>query len=141
MATANQIEAARATANTGQARWLARQLATFTFVAAGTYKAQITLPAGSHLVSVPGETPTAISGSPTSANFRCGTTDTGQEVVADTDLKAQGHFTNTIVAGFNKIAFAAAADTVLFLQVVVAGGTAPAGTIYAPVDYYPPILT
>lgn len=140
MATEFQMAAARAAVSTGQARTASRQMATFTIAGTGTYKTQLTVPAGSHLVAVPGETPVAISGVPTTCNFRCGTADAGQEIVADVDLKAQGHFTNTIVTAFNKIGFAAA-DTILYLQVVVTGGTAPAGTIYVPVDYYPPVLT
>jgi hypothetical protein len=99
----------------------------------------ITLPAGSYFRAVTLDTPTAISGSPTTCNVRVGTTDTGQDVVADVDAKAQGHISATIVASLDKVgAFALA--TTLFAQVTTSGGSGSAGTIRVLVDYDAPVF-
>jgi hypothetical protein len=115
------------------------QRASFTFVDNATVKVQVNAPAGATRPTVTLETPTALSGTPTTANFRCGTTDTGQQVVADVDAKAQGHITCTMVAGLDR-ATPLTSKTTYYLQVVVAGGTAPAGTIYAFFDYDAPVF-
>lgn len=138
MATEDTTLATRRGAGT-PARAGARQLATFTVNGNTTAKVPITLPAGSWFRGITLDTPTAISGTPTSCNFRAGTADTGQQVVADVDAKAQGHISTTIVAALDKVGGFLAADTVLFLQVTTAGGTSSAGTIYAFVDYDPPV--
>jgi hypothetical protein len=104
-----------------------------------TVKAPITIPAGSWLKSIYIETPTAISGSPTHANVQVGLTDGGVEVVAAVDGQAQGHISATIVAALDKIGAFAAADTVLYIEAITTGGTAPAGTINVLVDYSAPV--
>lgn len=96
------------------------------------------MPAGSTLHSITLETPTAISGTPTSCLVRFGTAAAGQQVVADVDAKAQGHITATIVAAFDKVGTALAADTTLYGQCVTSGGTASAGTITAIINYAAP---
>lgn len=105
-----------------------------------TVKAQVVLPAGSIFRSITLDTPTAISGSPSSSNFRAGTSDTGQQVVADVDAKAQGHISATIVAALDKVGGFSASNTTLYLQVTTAGGTSSAGTIYALVSYDAPVF-
>lgn len=96
------------------------------------------MPAGSTLHSITLETPTAISGTPTSCNVRFGSAAAGQQIVADVDAKAQGHIAATIVAGFDKVGAASAADYTIYGQCVTAGGTASAGTITAIINYAAP---
>ena len=98
----------------------------------------VVLPAGSVFRALTLDTPTAITGTPTNCNFRCGTADTGQQVVADVDAKSQGHISTTIVAALDKVGGFSAADTTLYMQVTTSGGTASAGPIYAIVDYDAP---
>lgn len=98
-----------------------------------TVKLNTPIPA-SWVTSVGTSTPTAISGTPTSCNVRVGITDTGQEVVADVDLKAQQNSTATIVASFARYANTASN---LFVQVTTSGGTSSAGTIYVAVTIHP----
>ena len=140
MATSDQYLATRRAAGTSQARVGARQLMTFTVNGNTTVTSQVTLPAGSWFRGVTTDTPTAISGTPTTCNFRAGTAAAGQQVVADVDLKGQGHVTTTVVAALDKVGAFLAADTVIYGQVVTAGGTSSAGTIYAFVDYDPPVI-
>ena len=102
---------------------------------AGTY----TVPPGIWLESVTIETPTAISGTPTSCLVRVGSTLHGQEIVADVDAKSQGHIASTIVAAFDKIAALAAASTI-FIEVTTSGGTSSAGTINTLVRYAAPVV-
>lgn len=97
---------------------------------AGTY----TVPAGSWLKAVALETPTAISGTPTSCLVRIGTTLHGQDIVADVDAKSQGHIAATIVAAFDKVGGLASTSTV-FIEVTTSGGTSSAGTINAILSY------
>lgn len=137
MSTLDQKLSSRRTGNTGQAFNRVSQRASFTFADNGTVKAQITLPASAARPSIQIENPTTFTGTPTSAMFRAGTTDTGQEIVADVDAKAAGHIASTIVAGYNR-GVPLASQTILYLQVVVVGGIAPVGTIYAFVDYDAP---
>jgi hypothetical protein len=99
----------------------------------------IVLPAGSVFHSITLDTPTAITGTPTTCNFRCGTADAGQTIVADVDAKAAGKIAATIVAALDTIAAFAAADTTLFCQVVTSGGTASAGPINVRVNYAAPV--
>ncbi len=99
----------------------------------------IQLPAGSIFRAVTLDTPAAISGTPTTANVRVGTSDTGQEVVADVDAKAQGHISCTIVASLDKVGGFASTVT-LYPQVTTAGGTSSAGTVRVLVDYDAPVF-
>ncbi len=71
-------------------------------------------------------------------HFRAGLTDTGQEIVADVDAKALGHVNATIVAALDKVGGFLNADMTLYLQLTTAGGTAPAGTVHAIIDYDAP---
>jgi hypothetical protein len=116
-----------------------RQLLPLTVNGNGTVSGIMTLPAGCWLHSVAIETPSAISGTPTSALVRVGISLAGQEIVADVDAKAQGHIAATIVAGFDAVA-GLGNVTSLFLQAVTSGGTAPAGTINILVGYDAPVL-
>jgi hypothetical protein len=96
------------------------------------------MPAGSTLHSVTLETATAISGTPTTCNVRFGSAAAGQQIVADVDAKAQGHIAATIVAAFDKVGAASAADYTIYGQCVTSGGTASAGTITAIINYAAP---
>jgi hypothetical protein len=116
-----------------------RQKFSFTVAGNTTLKdSSIVLPAGSWFRGIILDTPAAISGTPSSVNFRAGLSDNGQEVVADIDAKGQGHIATTIVASLDKVGNFLAADTVLYLQLATAGGATPAGTVHAIVDYDPP---
>lgn len=138
MATEAQYQATRRGAGSA-AQVLCSKVVAFTVNGNTTVKdSTITLPAGSTFHSITLDTPTAISGTPTTCNFRAGIADTGATIVADVDAKGQGHIACTIVAALNKISLAASADTPLFLQVTTSGGTASAGTIYAIVNYSAP---
>lgn len=136
MATIDQcIQAGRGAGS----RSAARRLVSFTVAGNSTVKdASVVLPAGSWLRGVTLDTPAAISGSPSSVNFRAGLSDTGQEIVADVDAKGQGHINATIVAGLDKVGGFLNADTTLYLQLTTAGGTASAGTVHAIIDYDAP---
>ena len=107
-------------------------------VAGVTAQAQITLPANAQRLMVMFETPAAFSGSPTNINARVGLTSGGQEIVADSDVKAQGHLAGTIAGSLNQTAIAANGVTPVYLQCVANGGTAPAGTVSAYVGYAVP---
>jgi hypothetical protein len=56
-------------------------------------------------------------------------------VVADTDVKAQGHVNGTIVAAFDAIT---GAET-YFLQLAANGGTSPAGSVVVAIEYWPAV--
>lgn len=98
----------------------------------------IVLPAGSVFHSITLDTPTAITGTPTTCNFRCGSADAGQTIVADVDAKAAGKINATIVAALDTVAGFSAADVTLFCQVVTSGGTSSAGPINVRVNYAAP---
>lgn len=117
-------------------RTLTRLFTTSAVAGTGTVSGSFSVPEGAHLSSVQVEVPAAISGTPTTCNFRVGSAAAGQQVVADVDLKAQGHTVCTIVAAFDKIA----GVTTYFWQMVTTGGTAPAGAFTVIVDYFPPNL-
>jgi len=138
MATEDQYLESRRGAGT-PARAACTKLVTLTVSGNSTVKdTSVTLPAGSYFRSVQIETPTAISGTPTSCNVRVGTADTGQQIVADVDAKAQGHIAATIVAALDKIGGFSASDTQIFCQVVTSGGTSSAGTINLLIGYDAP---
>lgn len=139
MASEDQYNASKRAALQGQARPAVTQLVTFTVAGTGTLSSSVVLPAGSIFRSLTLDTPVAISGTPTTCNFRAGTAAAGQQIVADVDAKGQGHIAATIVAGLDKVGGFSAADTTVFMQVVTTGGTAPAGAIYALVSYDAPI--
>lgn len=103
-----------------------------------TVKAQIVIPDSSWLSAIDIETPTAISGTPTSCLVRVGTTDGGVDIVAAVDAKAQGHIAATIVTAFDKIGGMAGLTT-LFIQVITSGGTSSAGTINIRAAYSAPV--
>lgn len=112
-----------------------------TFTVAGNTTlsdATVSIPAGGIFHSISLDTPTAITGTPTTCNFRAGTAAAGQQIVADVDAKAAGKIACTIVAGLDTVSLASAADTILYLQLVTAGGTASAGPIYARINYSAP---
>jgi hypothetical protein len=101
-------------------------------------QAQITLPANAQRLMVAFETPTAFSGTPTNINARVGLTAGGQDIVADTDVKAQGHVAGVINAALNQTAVAVNGLTSVYLQCAANGGTAPAGTVSVYVGYAVP---
>jgi len=103
-----------------------------------TAQAQVNLPANAQRVMVALETPAAFSGSPTNIYTRVGLSSGGQEIVADTDVKAQGHIAGTIAASLNQTTLAAGAVTPVYLQCAANGGTAPAGTVSVYVGYAVP---
>jgi hypothetical protein len=106
-----------------------------TLAAGGSVSAQINLPANAQRLMVAFETPTAFSGTPTNIYVRAGLTSGGQEIVADTDVKGQGHLTGTIAAGLNQTAVAANGITPVYLQCAANGGTTPAGTVSVYIGY------
>jgi len=114
------------------------KVVTMTMAAGAAVATTALLPKGSLLSSVRFETPTAITGTPTNINARVGTASTGQQVVADVDVKAQGHITGTIVTALDVTNIASTADQILYLALAAVGGTNPAGTIYAVVSYMMP---
>ena len=114
------------------------QLIALTIAGDGTVTGFAPLPAGSWLKGVSIETPAAITGSPSNANVTVGSTSGGSDIVAAVNAAAQGHVAATIAAAFDKVNGLAATGTV-FAQVVTAGGTSPAGTIYVLVDYSAPV--
>jgi len=101
-------------------------------------QAQINLPANAQRIMVAFETPAAFAGAPTNINARVGLTGGGQEIVADTDVKAQGHVAGTIAATLNQTALAAGGVTPVYLQCAANGGTAPSGTVSVYVGYAVP---
>lgn len=105
-----------------------------TMVAGATVSGSFVVPEGSWLAAIKAEVATAFTGSPTNINLRIGSAAAGQQVVADTDVKAVGHVACTIVAAFDCIA----GITTYFYQLAINGGTNPAGTVNVRVDYFPP---
>ena len=106
--------------------------------AGATVQGQINLPAGAQRLMVAFETATAFTGAPTNINVRAGLTAGGQEIVADTDAKAQGHVAGTIANTLNQTAVAANGVTPIYLQCAANGGTAPSGTVSVYVGYAVP---
>lgn len=119
-------------------RFASDQLSALVVAGNTTVKGPITVPQGSWLKSISIETPTAISGTPTTCNVSVGTTDGGVDIVAAVDCKAAADVAATIVTAFDKINGLAALTT-LFIQVTTAGGTASAGTINVLVSYAAPV--
>lgn len=138
MATEAQYQASRQGAGS-QVYDAVTRLVTFTVNGNTTLSdASVVLPAGSIFRSITLDTPTAITGTPTSCLFRAGTAAAGQQIVADVDAKAQGHIATTIVAALDKVGGFSAANTTVYMQVVTSGGTSSAGPIYALVSYDSP---
>lgn len=115
-------------------RTMTRAFKTLTMAAGVTVSDSITVPAGSHLNSVKAETGAAFTGTPTNINLRVGSAATGQQVVADVDVKAQGHVAATVVSSFDAIA----STITYYLQLAANGGTSPAGSVTVCIDYFPP---
>ena len=107
-------------------------------LAGASVQAQINLPANAQRLMVAFETPTPFSGTPTNINVRVGLTSGGQEIVADSDVKAQGHLAGVINAALNQTAVAANGLTPIYLQCAANGGAAPAGTVSVYVGYAVP---
>lgn len=109
----------------------------YTFVVNGnaTYSAIIPIPQGTWITSVASSTATALAGTPTSANLRVGITAAGAEITADLDVKAQQNSTGTVVASFDRYGNVA---TNLYLQLIVAGGTAPTGVVNVAITLHSP---
>ncbi len=106
-----------------------------------TVTANFNLPASASRLTVAFETPTAFSGAPTHINARVGLSSGGQEIVADTDIQAQGHITGTIAAALNQPDITGSTSgqggsvTPVYLQLAAAGGTNPAGTCSVFISY------
>lgn len=133
MATVIQKERNRAGAG-ASTRALASQNVAVTMAAGATASGSITVPEGSWLHGIRAETATAFSGTPTNINLRVGTAAAGQQVVADVDVKAQGHVAATIVAAFDSVTGA----TTYYYQIAATGGTNPAGTVNVRFEYWAP---
>jgi hypothetical protein len=112
------------------------QTVALTMTAGATATGQMALPQGSWITTIRGETPAAFSGSPTNINLRVGNAAAGQQLLADTDVKAQGEIMGSIAAAYDRIANN---DTTLFFQLAANGGTSPAGTCNVLVEYFPPV--
>lgn len=99
---------------------------------AGTYD----LPQGSYVRDIQLETPVTIPGTPTTINFRLGSAASGQQYVADVDVKTQGVTSLTIVyAGRNP-------GITNYFTFTATGGTAASqdGSFIIRVFYAPPVL-
>lgn len=105
-----------------------------TMTAGATASGSISVPEGSILGAIRAETATAFSGTPTNINLRAGSAAAGQQVVADVDVKAQGHIAATIVASFDAVT----GLPTYYFQIAAVGGTNPAGTVTVLLTYYPP---
>ena len=115
-----------------------KQLLALTVNGNTTVTGTFTIPDSSWIDAVSIETPTAVSGTPTSCLVRLGTALHGQQIVADVDGKSQGHIAATIVAGFDKVAGMVGATTI-YVEVTTSGGTSSAGTINVLVRYAAPV--
>lgn len=109
---------------------------TLTVAGATTVAGTIAVPDGSWLDAVKIDTPTAISGSPTSCLVRVGTTLHGQQIVADVDAKAAGKIAATIVAAFDTINGLTGNPTIFVEVTTIGAGTA--GPISVRASYAPP---
>ena len=114
------------------------KIVTMTMAAGVTVSATFQIPAGAVLRSFISDVPTAFSGSPTNINASLGTAAAGAQIVAATDIKAQGHTTLTTVSTFDNVGYAASAVQTVYLQLAAVGGTNPAGTAYIRVGYSVP---
>jgi len=121
-------------AGTPSARPSYAQIVPVTMAAGATTQATITVPIGSALGAIRAEVATAFTGSPTNINLTVGTAAAGAQVVAATDVKAQGHIACTIVSTFDSVA----GTDVYYLQIAAVGGTNPAGTVNVVLTYHPP---
>lgn len=140
MATQDQMDSALRSAYSGKAaKTRVTQKVILTVAGATTVSDTVVMPAGSDFRGITLDTPTAISGGPTSCLFRAGTAAAGQQVVADVDAKGQGHIACTIVAALDKGNVAALTTTTIFLAVTTVGG-GTAGPIQVYVEYDAPIF-
>lgn len=132
---AAQIALSRKTGPGG--RDIVALVSTLTMVAGANVVGSLNLPAGSILKSIDVENGTAFTGAPTNINFRAGTaTDgSGVDVIADTDIKAAGHFRPSLVAAFNAVL---AAATPIYFRLAATGGTSPAGAATVIITFCPP---
>ena len=115
------------------------QRLTLTMAAGATTQGTITVPAGTFIRTIRAETGTAFTGAPTNINLRAGSTAGNNDIMTDTDIKAAGHFTGTVVAGFDVTNAAANGPYTMNFQIAAVGGTNPAGTVYVFVDYAAPV--
>lgn len=133
MATAAQRQGLAAINEPANAtRKLVYKTVTATLVA-GAAAGSFDLPVGSKVVSVHAETPTTIPGTPTNTNLRLGSAASGQQFVADVDVKAQGWLTTTLLyAARNAVSF--------YYTLTSSGGTAGSqvGPVLIIVAYLPP---
>ena len=99
--------------------------------AAGTF----VIPTGAVVQHVNRDTPADIPGSPTNVNLRLGSAASGQQYVADIDLKAQGYSALTVLYAARNVA--ASAPATFHFTVASSGGTAgdQDGSIILYVEY------
>ena len=114
------------------------KLVAMTMTAGTTVSASFQIPAGAILRSFISDVATAFSGSPTNINLSIGSAAAGAQMVAATDVKAQGHTTLTTVSTFDNIGYASSATQTVYLTLAAVGGTNPAGTAYVRVGYSVP---
>lgn len=113
------------------------QVTALTMAAGATTSGSVNIPAGSWPTAIRAEVATAFSGSPTNINFRAGNAAAGQQLVADVDVKAQGHTNCTIVAAYDIVG---SVDSTIYFQIAAVGGTNPAGTVNVITEYFAPVL-
>lgn len=86
--------------------------------AAGTF----VLPRGAVVTAINADTPTTIPGTPTTTNLRLGSAASGQQYVADVDVKTQGFLGLTLLYPIRNAA--SAADATVHYTLTSTGGTA-----------------
>jgi hypothetical protein len=96
----------------------------------------INIPPGSWITGVRAETASAFSGAPTHINLTVGSTSGGSDIVAATDIQAQGEVVPSMPAAFDRINNN---DSQVFAALTAVGGTNPAGICNVIVEYYPPV--
>ncbi len=104
--------------------------------AGATVTGQIVVPQGSWITTIRAETPAAFSGSPANIYLRVGNAAAGQQLLADTDVKAQGEVVGATPATYDRVNNN---DTTLYVQLAANGGTSPAGSCNVVVEYFPPV--
>lgn len=83
----------------------------------GAASGSFTLPAGSVVSQTYLETPVTIPGTPTNINLRLGSAVSGQQYVADVDVKTQGWISPTLLYPYRN-------PTTIFYTITPTGGTA-----------------
>lgn len=109
-------------------------ITTAAVLVAGAASGSFTLPAGAVVTRIYLDTPTTIPGTPTNINLRLGSAASGQQYVADVDVKTQGWIDATVLYA------ARLPVTAIFYTLTPSGGTAGSqvGTINIRVEFLVP---